>query len=434
MSGVFLSYSRADRAIADQIIRGLRAVGIDAWWDEDMRGVDWQKELEQRIGELGGVMVLWTASSSNSNHVRDEARLALDSDKLINALWEVPKPPFPYDRVNGLPLDGWTGREPHRGWTRLIETIDEMFARSTGGGAGAFVDALTRRERAVHAKEEAVARAQEAFRDAQTRSGEAEETAKAASAALAHADEDLSRVVELRVGSTILRSAQQQLDAAHAASDDAIAAERAARAQLSEASRAVTRASAELDDLLAEAAGPTGARQPPSVADPPEAAGRPIAATSSAATNASGRSPPRQPSPAQWVGAGGVLLAVLVVGTLVLSHRPNATGSASAAASAKPEPVDPTAQAVQAAAALAGTWADAGSGCPGAYTIAVQQGAVLLSASGATSTATIDPSPQHGVISAHAGDGRYTYTLEQGGGLAVAGPGGVSLKLIRCAG
>ena len=49
MSGVFLSYSRGDRALAEQIIQGLRALGIDVWWDEDMPGVDWQEELERQI-------------------------------------------------------------------------------------------------------------------------------------------------------------------------------------------------------------------------------------------------------------------------------------------------------------------------------------------------------------------------------------------------
>ena len=77
MSGLFLSYSRADRALADQIIRGLRAVGVAVWWDEDMRGVDWQMELEHRISELAGVMVIWSPHSLNSNPVRDMESVAL---------------------------------------------------------------------------------------------------------------------------------------------------------------------------------------------------------------------------------------------------------------------------------------------------------------------------------------------------------------------
>jgi hypothetical protein len=43
VSGVFLSYSRGDRGLADKVIRGLRPIGVDVWWDEDMPGVDWQE-------------------------------------------------------------------------------------------------------------------------------------------------------------------------------------------------------------------------------------------------------------------------------------------------------------------------------------------------------------------------------------------------------
>jgi hypothetical protein len=130
MSGAFLSYARADRALAEQIIHALRAVGIDVWWDEDMPGVDWQEELERQISSLAAVVVLWTPNSLASKNVRDEARLGLRTDKLVNVLAGASEPPFPFDRVNGLPLDGWTGREPHRGWGRVVQTIEALIVRA----------------------------------------------------------------------------------------------------------------------------------------------------------------------------------------------------------------------------------------------------------------------------------------------------------------
>ena len=66
MSGVFLSYSRADRALALRVLGALRAVGVEVWWDEDMPGVDWQEELERQISDLACIVVLWTAASTNS--------------------------------------------------------------------------------------------------------------------------------------------------------------------------------------------------------------------------------------------------------------------------------------------------------------------------------------------------------------------------------
>src|SRR5580658_9782629 len=132
MSGVFLSYSRIDEAIGRQVIRGLRSLGIDCWWDEDLPGVPWQEELERQINSLSALVVIWTQASRNSKFVRAEAALALSSDKLVNVLVGVPQPPFPFNGINGLPLDGWTGREPHSGWTRLIKTIEDRLVQAGG--------------------------------------------------------------------------------------------------------------------------------------------------------------------------------------------------------------------------------------------------------------------------------------------------------------
>jgi hypothetical protein len=129
MSGIFLSYSRADRALADQVVRSLRALGAEVWWDEDMPGVNWQRELARQIHQLAAVLVIWSPTSVASDSVADEARLAKSERKLVNALSRTKEPPFPFEAINGLPLDGWTGREPHNGWTRLVRTLDDLLAQ-----------------------------------------------------------------------------------------------------------------------------------------------------------------------------------------------------------------------------------------------------------------------------------------------------------------
>src|SRR5260221_5478238 len=134
MSGVFVSYSRVDRVLAHRIVVGLRRLGVDVWWDEDMPGVDWQLELQRKIRELGAVVVLWSPASLESKNVRDEARLGLGAEKLVNVLAGVAEPPFPFDRVNGLDLAGWVGAESTPGWMRLIRTLEPLLA---SGGAPA---------------------------------------------------------------------------------------------------------------------------------------------------------------------------------------------------------------------------------------------------------------------------------------------------------
>jgi hypothetical protein len=272
MSGVFLSYSRADRALADAIIRGLRAVGVVVWWDEDMRSIDWHQELERQIVELASIVVLWTPSSSTSDHVKDEARLGLESNKLINVIVGLPKPPFPYDRVNGLPLDGWTEREPNRGWTRLIETIEEKVVAKGGATPGELTGALARREESLRLKQQALARAQEALEEAQAREAETIDAAQVAQATFTRAEEQHLRVMEMRATHLIMSAAAQEYEAARAAKEDADRAQRAAKTEVKGVAREVALAIAALEspDSAAAQRRPKSAT-PPVTAKAPEA-------------------------------------------------------------------------------------------------------------------------------------------------------------------
>jgi TIR domain-containing protein len=128
LNGVFVSYSRADQPIARRVRSGLYSLNIDVLWDESMPGVDWQEFLEQSIDGILAVVVLWTPHSYRSGSVRDEARLGLDKGKLVNLLYGVDKPRFPFDRINGLAIDDWIAGSPHSGWARLASTLDERLA------------------------------------------------------------------------------------------------------------------------------------------------------------------------------------------------------------------------------------------------------------------------------------------------------------------
>lgn len=242
MGGIFLSYSRADRAHAYRIVQGMRALGVAVWWDEDMPGVDWQYELEQRITDMAAVLVLWSNNSKSSKNVRDEARLADKKDKLINALVGLAEPPHPFDRNNGLQLDGWDGREPHRGWSRLVQTAETYLVKAGDTAPqGTITATLAQLEQNWRDQKLALALAQDAFREARTAVTEASAAAEMVATDLTTAQEDLARLGEGRFSSAILRAAQQDYDAKAAIMAEAEAAHRAARARLSDASREVKR-------------------------------------------------------------------------------------------------------------------------------------------------------------------------------------------------
>lgn len=480
MSGVFLSYSRGDREIANSIIRGLRAVGVVVWWDEDMHSIDWAKELERQIVELATIVVLWTPSSANSDNVKDEARLGLESSKLINVIVGMPKPPFPFDRVNGLPLDGWVEHEPNSAWTRLVQSIEEKVVAKGGATKGEFTGALARREEILKQKQHALHRAQEALEEAQAREAETTEAAQAAQATYTRAEEQHVRVMEMRATHLILSAAAQEYEAARAAKEDADRAMRAAKGEVKGAMREVALAKAALESpdsaeaqkrpkaappvsTIAEPAAEPAAEPP---AEPPAkpAAIAPVAKSGNGgavsakpapepARSAAPAPPPRaEPKPAMAVepkaagsgrmnlilgGAAVVLSAGVGAAVISMLHHPapaGATKTATAPASTA-APTDPTAKAVKAAMAIAGKWAPQGLSCDTPIVIAVTGGAVSMTVAGASpSTATIGPSPEPGVINATAEDGgKYVYKLGQDNSLSMVDPTHQTMKMAKCA-
>ena len=491
MSGLFLSYSRADRALADQIIRGLRAVGVAVWWDEDMRGVDWQMELEHRISELAGVMVIWTPHSLNSNPVRDEARLGLETDKLVNVLSGIPKPPFPYDRINGLPVDGWTGREPHRGWSRLVETVEELVVQKGGARPGDITIAQAMREQEIRTKQEAIAAALEASKTAETHHAEALEIAKAAAATATQAEEQLQRVAGMGVTPLILKAAQQEFESASAARRETDEARKSARAELEEAVRALTRAKADLEQLFsavtapvlpARKGPPAAPKARPSRADPPAASAAAPAATPPARPRKARAAhvPPAAPQPAapapvaapamaasgpaatavagvpaaaperlawakakwanptaRWVAiAGGIGAAVLIVAASLARHgqAPATPGPAAAVAAGGAPTQGQPAVADNDAVDLAGAWATPGTTCDDPVTLALDGDRLSVTSLGVSETGTVQPSSQAGVIHVRFNEGVSSLYIHRNHTLSVVDPSGATMKMTKCAG
>ena len=343
MSGVFLSYSRTDRALAERVVAALRAVGVDVWWDQDMPGVDWQQELERQVNELSALVVIWTPASTNSEYVRDEARLALSRHKLVNALCGVPAPPFPFDRINGLPIDDWNGRDSHGGWSRLVATVEEHLVKAGAAQPRQITDALSRRDQALKAAEAELAAAEAALQDAKARDGETSEAAAAAKSAFDEAEGQLQRLAELHVSMTVLRAAQTEADAARARMDEADRERRAAASALSAASRALTLAKNDLERLREGLSSPVPPPGPIPSSPPPSPPSPPVPPSPAPAPTPLPDPIPRPPPPPipgrAWLAIAGVGLATfsLIVLVTLLAPRPSALNNDAGGNNAVPD-------------------------------------------------------------------------------------------------
>ncbi len=76
---VFISYSRADRPLAERLERYLRKRWVSVWFDRRLDatpGVDFTAEIEGTLTFARRVIVLWSANSQSSTWVFAEATLA----------------------------------------------------------------------------------------------------------------------------------------------------------------------------------------------------------------------------------------------------------------------------------------------------------------------------------------------------------------------
>ena len=110
MSDVFISYARADEAMAQVLVERLTALGLDVWWDRMIpEGVAFEPEIERRLKEATAVVVVWSAASVDSAPVRAEAREALRLGTLTPISIDGTEPPLFFREFQFRDLSGWGG-------------------------------------------------------------------------------------------------------------------------------------------------------------------------------------------------------------------------------------------------------------------------------------------------------------------------------------
>lgn len=129
MAEVFLSYAREDRARAEQVAHGLEANGIDVFWDNEIPpGATWADHIEQKLSQCKALIVLWSAHSTKSQWVREEARMGRDKGVLIPAMIDNVPAPFGFGEVQAADLSNWNGEAQHPNWQRFIAAVRQFCA------------------------------------------------------------------------------------------------------------------------------------------------------------------------------------------------------------------------------------------------------------------------------------------------------------------
>ena len=140
MTDIFLSYARKNRDRVGQIAAGFTNGGYDLWWDTALRaGDNYALKIEKALDATKSVVVCWSQQAKESLWVRAEATEALDNDKLIQLKLDESRMPLPFNVLNMIPFDGWSGDTSAPEWAQLEQEVGEKTGRHgtqpTAGGA-----------------------------------------------------------------------------------------------------------------------------------------------------------------------------------------------------------------------------------------------------------------------------------------------------------
>ena len=107
---VFVSYARADRKRAEAIVAFLERSGISVWWDDLLEGGErFAPTIASALESARTVIVLWSASSIESNWVRDEAQSGVDRSCLVPVSLDGTLPPLGFRQFQCVDASRWNG-------------------------------------------------------------------------------------------------------------------------------------------------------------------------------------------------------------------------------------------------------------------------------------------------------------------------------------
>ena len=108
---LFLSYAHADQRRAKSLAAALGVAGYTVWWDALIEGgAAFARTINVALDKADAVIVLWSATSIESDWVCDEAASGRDRKRLVPLSLDGTLPPLGFRQYHAIDLSHWKGR------------------------------------------------------------------------------------------------------------------------------------------------------------------------------------------------------------------------------------------------------------------------------------------------------------------------------------
>ncbi len=133
---VFVSYSRVDGERVQPLVDALIAYGFDVWWDSKIPGgAAFAREIEAALTAADAVVVVWSATSVESDWVRDEASTGRDRGRLVPVRIDAAPVPLGFGQYQVIDLRAWSGERDAPAFRRLATAIERTSLGAADGSA-----------------------------------------------------------------------------------------------------------------------------------------------------------------------------------------------------------------------------------------------------------------------------------------------------------
>lgn len=108
VADIFVSYASADRERVRPLVETFERQGYSVWWDRKLEtGKSFDREIEAEVDAAKCIVVVWTATSVDSDWVRAEAGEALSRHVLVPISFDDIKLPLVFRNLQTPQLFGW---------------------------------------------------------------------------------------------------------------------------------------------------------------------------------------------------------------------------------------------------------------------------------------------------------------------------------------
>lgn len=127
---VFLSYASVDRKAAVAVVKLLEKAGFSVWWDGLLEGGErFSRTIADALEGARAVVVLWSATSTTSYWVHDEAERGRDTGRLVPLSIDGSLPPLGFRQFQAIDVSKALGKADKEAIQKVLRAVGALHDR-----------------------------------------------------------------------------------------------------------------------------------------------------------------------------------------------------------------------------------------------------------------------------------------------------------------